>query len=94
MINKNLPIKPNKGGIPAKDSKLKKTIIYTKLNKEKFLNWLSVLNLFKSNKKKTLNNKNNKIKYIIIFKSNKLKPYSAEILKFKKFKFSIFKIHE
>ena len=27
IINKNLPTKPNKGGIPANDNKLKKIII-------------------------------------------------------------------
>jgi hypothetical protein len=62
MINKNFPINPNKGGIPARDNKLKNIIINIKLNNEKFLNSFKVRNLFKSNKKKMPNNSNKSIR--------------------------------
>jgi len=38
MTSKNLPMKPNKGGMPASDKRLKIIKIYIKLNNEKFLN--------------------------------------------------------
>jgi len=94
MTSKNLPMKPSKGGMPASDKRLKIIKIYIKLNNEKFLNWFKVLNLFKSNMKNILNITDNKIKYIKIFSKSKLNPYSIEKLKFKKFKFNIFLIHE
>jgi hypothetical protein len=62
MINRNFPINPNKGGIPAKDNKLKNIIMNIKLNKEKFLNSFKVRNLFKSNKKKIPNSNKSNIK--------------------------------
>lgn len=94
IINKNLPIKPNNGGIPANDSRLNIIKMEIKLNIEKFLNWFKVLNWFKSNIKKILKIRNNKIKYIKMFSNNKLNPYSIDKLKFKKFMFNIFLIHE
>jgi len=44
---KNLPVKPNKGGIPAIDKRLKIKVYIKKLYELNSLNWFKLLNLDK-----------------------------------------------
>ena len=51
MISKNLPIKPNNGGTPARDKILKNKEILIKFKIDKFLKSFKVLIFLKSTKK-------------------------------------------
>ena len=73
---RNFPVKPNKGGTPAKD--IKETTTYMEIDGVLPINFnsLKVFTYFISNKKKIKNKLNNRIKYIVTFNNSNENTYS------------------
>lgn len=77
MYNKNFPTNPKRGGIPANDSNIIKTLVRRKYEVCKFLNLFNVLYDRSQTDKRTENKPRLKIRYKPILQIINAKPQST-----------------